>query len=121
MELKKWNYKGFEIEESLKPGAKKFQYFFRVNEEALYKKRHRKDARKCTYCVWITDDIINQKLNKNSKSEKFEDIIALERETWIKWVKDKIDQSIFTDLAIKISTSGKEEIKLSEISEKVDF
>jgi len=121
MELKNWNYKGFEIEESLKPGSDKFQYFFRVKELELYKKRHRKYVKKCTYCIWVTDDIVNAKSSKTSKSEKFEDIIKLDKETWIKWVKDKIDQGIFIDLALKISTLGENEIKLSEIGEKVEF
>jgi len=112
MELKKWNYKVFEIEESQKPGVEKFQYFFRVNEAG---------TKKCTFCIWITDDIVNAKSNKTSKSEKFEDIIKLDRETWIKWLKDKIDQGIFNDLALKISTSGENEIKLSEIGDKVEF
>ena len=112
MELKKWNYKGFEIEESLKPGAKRFQYFFRIEEEG---------TKKCTFCVWMTDDIVNTKSSKESITDKFEEIIMSDRESWIKWVKEKIDKGIFNDLAIKISISGEEEIKLSEISERVDF
>lgn len=112
MELKKWNYKAFEIEESLKPDAEKLQYFFRVEEEG---------TKKCTFCAWMTDDIINAKSSKESTIERFEDIIKSDRETWIKWVKEKIDQGIFNDLAFKISASGEEEIRLSEIGEKVDF
>ncbi len=112
MELKNWNYKVFEIEESLKPDAEKFQYFFRVEEEG---------TKKCTFCVWMTDDIIKAKSSKESTIERFKDIIKSDRETWIKWVKEKIDQGIFNDLAFKISASGLEEIRLSEISEKVDF
>jgi hypothetical protein len=102
MEHKKWNYKGFEIEESLKPGVKKLQYFFRIEE---------KGTKKCTLCVWIEE----------ATPDKFEDIINSEKESWITWVKEKIDQGILNNLALKIGESGKEEIKLSEISEKVDF
>ena len=102
MELKKWNYKGYELEESLKPGTEKFQYFLRVMKEG---------KKTCTYCIWIED----------ATSDKFEEIINSERESWITWVKEKIDQGILKNLALKISASGKEEIKLSEISEKVDF
>jgi len=105
-------HKGFEIDESLKPGAEKFQYFFRVEEEGI---------KKCTFCVWMTDDVINTKSNKESTIERFEDIIKSDRETWIKWVKEKIDRGILNNLAFKISSTGEEEIKLSEISEKVDF
>jgi hypothetical protein len=112
MDLKKWNYKDFEIEESLKPGADKFQYFFRVQEAG---------AKKYTYCIWITDDIINAKSKKASKSEQFEDVMKSDRETWVNWVKSKIDQGFFSDLALKIDATGENEIKLSEIDEKVEF
>ncbi|MFX1520304.1 MAG: hypothetical protein ACFFCD_10330 [Promethearchaeota archaeon] len=112
MDVKGWNYKGFEIEESLKPGADKFQYFFRVKKTG---------AKKCTYCIWITDDIINIKSKKASKSEQFEDVTRSNRETWVNWVKSKIDQGVLGDLALKIDATGENEIKLSELGEKVEF
>ncbi len=115
MTLKKWNlwnYKGFEIEESSKPGTDKFQYFFRLKEA---------DTRKCTYCIWITADVVNAKSNKASMHEKFEDVIESDREIWVKWVKNKIDQGIFSDFALEFSASGENEINLSEAGEKIEF
>ncbi len=40
----RWKYKGYQIEEGLKPGSRHFQYFYVVSEEG---------RNKSNYCVWI--------------------------------------------------------------------
>jgi hypothetical protein len=103
---KKWSYKNFDINEGLKPGSKHFQYFFVVSE---------KGKKKCNYCVWIDDENL---AHFATHSKEFEEIASLKREQWKTWVQEKIDQSDFRNLVLKLEKSGQREIDLSEM-EKV--
>ena len=102
----KWTYKNYEIREGLKPGSSKFQYFFIVSE---------KDIKKSRYCVWIKDDA----LSRFDQSQNFDTIIASQRNSWERWIKEKIDAEDFQNLALKFDKTGKTEIKLSEMKEHV--
>jgi hypothetical protein len=103
---KKWTYKNYEIQEGLKPGSSTFRYFFVVSEKGM---------KKSNYCVWIKDDA----LSRFDPSKNFDTIISSERESWIKWIKEKIDTQEFQNRALKIDKTGETEINLSEINEHV--
>jgi len=103
-----WSYKELEIKEGLKPGSKHFQYFFVVSEGG---------EKKCNYCVWIDDE----KLPLFSSSKSFGEIISLHREEWTQWVKDKIDQKDFRNLAWRLEKTGPREINLEELDEKLEL
>ena len=103
---KKWNYKGFDVWENLKPGSSHFQYFFVVKE---------KGQKKCNYCVWIED----KALSRFDQSRDFASIASGNREEWTGWVKTKIEQGDFRNLALKFGEKGQVEIDLGEIPEKL--
>lgn len=103
---KKWTYKNYEIEEGLRPGSSKFQYFFVVSE---------KGKKKSNYCVWIKEDA----LSRFDQSENFDAIISSQRENWVKWIKEKIDGQDFQNRALKFDKTGEMEINLSEMKEHV--
>ena len=103
---KKWTYKNYEIQEGLKPGSSTFRYFFVVSEKGM---------KKSNYCVWIKDDT----LSRFDPSKNFDTIISSQRESWGKWIKEKIDTQEFQNRALKIDKTGETEINLSEIDEHV--
>ena len=103
---KKWTYKNYEIQEGLKPGSSKFQYFFAVSEN---------DLKKCNYCVWIPDDI----LTRFDQSKDFDTIVSSQRDSWESWVKGKIDAEDFQNLALKFERTGETEINLSKMKEHI--
>ncbi len=103
---KKWTYKNYEIEEGLRPGSSKFQYFFVVSEKGM---------KKSNYCVWIKDDA----LSRFDQSENFDTIISSQRENWVKWIKEKIDAQDFQNRALKFDEAGETEINLSEMKEHI--
>jgi len=103
---KKWTYKNYEIEEGLKPGSSKFQYFFVVSEKGM---------KKSNYCVWIQGDA----LSRFDQSENFDTIISAQREKWTTWIKGKIDAQDFQNRALKYDKTGETEINLSEMNEHV--
>jgi len=101
-----WSYKNFRIVEGLKPESGHVQYFFVVSE---------KGEKKCNYCVWIDDD----RLNRFGRSEDFGEIASSQREKWIKWVQEKIDQGDFRNLALKLEEGDQKEIDLGAAAEKL--
>jgi len=103
---KKWTYKNYEIEEGLKPGSSKFQYFFVVSEKGM---------KKSNYCVWIQGDA----LSRFDQAENFDTIISAQREKWTTWIKGKIDAQDFQNRALKYDKTGETEINLSEMNEHV--
>jgi hypothetical protein len=105
---KKWLYKNLQITEGLKPESKHFQYFFVISEGG---------EKKCNYCVWMDDEA----LSCLAPSKNFEEIVSWKREEWSKWVKEKIDNGDFRNLALKMEKTGQKEINLSEMQEKITF
>jgi hypothetical protein len=105
---RKWAYEEFQIKEGLKPGSKHFQYFFVVSKGA---------EKKCSFCVWIDDET----LSIFSQSKAFEEIASSQREDWTRWVQGKIDQGDFRNLVLKFEKTGRKEIDLSEMTEKIEF
>ena len=103
---KEWSYKGFQIEAGLKPGSKKFQYFYLVSEGG--KKR-------CNYCVWIEDEA----LSGFDEAGGFEAIISSQEGNWEKWVQDKIDQDDFRNMVLKFDREGQSELDLAEMKDKL--
>jgi hypothetical protein len=103
-----WRYKDLQITEGLKPGSKHLQYFFVVSEGA---------EKKCNYCVWMDDEA----LSSYAPSKNFEEIVSLKREEWSTWVKEKIDEEDYRNLALKMEKTGQKEINLSELKEKITF
>ena len=103
---KKWSYKNYEIEEGLKPGSSKFQYFFVVSEKGM---------KKGNYCVWVEDEA----LSRFDSSKNFDTIISSQRENWKKWITEKIDAQDFQNRALKFDLTGKKEINLSEMKEHI--
>jgi hypothetical protein len=101
-----WSYKNYEIKEGLKPGSSQFRYFFAVSEGG---------QKKCNYCVWIVDDAIS----RFDPSKDFNSIVSSHKETWHKWVKEKIDAADFKNRALKFEKTGEKEIALSEMAEHV--
>ena len=103
---KTWSYNNCEIKEGLKPGSSQFRYFFTVSDSG---------EKKCNYCVWIVDDA----LSRFDQSKDFNSIVASQRETWHKWVKEKIDAADFRNRALKFEKTGQEEIDLTEMAQHV--
>jgi hypothetical protein len=103
---KKWKYKDYDVRENLKPGSTHFQYFFVVTE---------KGQKKCNYCVWIEDEA----LSRFDRSKDFESIVSGKREDWKGWVKEKIEQGDFRNLALKYGEGGQVEIDLGATPEKL--
>ena len=101
-----WSYKNYEIKEGLKPGSSQFRYFFAVSKGG---------EKKCNYCVWIVDDAIS----RFDPSKDFNAIVSSQKETWHKWVKEKIDAADFKNRALKFEKTGEKEIALSEMAEHV--
>jgi hypothetical protein len=103
---KKWSYQNYEINEGLKPGSKKFRYFFLISEGG---------KKKCNYCIWIKDDA----LSRFDAEKNFNAIVSSQADTWTRWVKEKIDLQDFRNRALKIEKDGETEINLSEMTEHV--
>ncbi len=101
-----WKYKDLDVKENFKPGSKHFQYFFVVTE---------KGKKKCNYCVWIED----KALSRFDLSKGFDSIVSGKREDWKVWVKEKIEQGEFRNLALKYEEEGQVEIDLDAIPEKL--
>lgn len=101
-----WTYKNHEIEEGLKPGSKTFRYFFKILESG---------EKKCNYCVWITDDTLDQ----FDSSKDFDAIVTSRKADWHQWVKGKIDGGDFRNRALRIGKEGQEEINLSDMSDHI--
>ncbi len=102
----KWKYKDLDVIENLKPQSKHFQYFFVVTE---------KGRKKCNYCVWIED----KALSRFDRSKDFDAIVSGKREDWKGWVKEKIEQGDFRNLALKFGEKDQTEIDLGAIPEKL--
>ena len=96
-----WSYKHFQINEGLKPGSPHFQYFFVVSKEGV---------KKCNYCVWIEDDA----LSLFHESKNFSSISSSHRDQWSAWVKGKIDQGDFRNIALLVEKTGQKEIDLAQ-------
>ena len=96
-----WSYKQFEVKEGLKPGSKHFQYFFVVSKDGV---------KKCNYCVWIQDDA----LSRFHESKDFSSILSSFRDDWSSWVKGKIDQGDFRNLALLHEKGGQKEVDLAQ-------
>ncbi len=101
---KKWSYKNYEVKEGLKPGSKKFQYFFVVSEG---------EEKKSRYCVWIEDEV----LPRFDPSKAFDTIVSSNRKEWSQWVKEKLDHGDFRNLVRKFDESGEKEFDLDESDE----
>ena len=99
---KKWSYNGYQVEEGLKPGSKHLQYFFNV---------YKGGEKKCNYCVWIEDEA----LPRFDQYGDFNKIISSHKESWIKWVQEKIDAGDFNDKVLRFENKGHKEIDLSEM------
>ncbi len=102
----KWQYKGLDVKENLKPGSRHFQYFFVVTQEG---------QKKCRYCVWIED----KALSRFDRSKDFQSIVSRNREDWEGWVKEKIEQADFRNLALKYGEEGQVEIDLDAAPHKL--
>ena len=96
-----WSYKQHQISEGLKPGSEHFQYFFVVSKDG---------AKKCNYCVWIQDDA----LSLFHESKDFSSILSSFRDQWSTWVKGKIDQGDFRNIALLLEKTGQKEIDLAQ-------
>jgi hypothetical protein len=105
--VESWSYKEHEIKEGLKPKGRHFQYFFVVSK---------KGEKRCNYCVWIDD----ANLTHFSASRSFDEILSSRREEWVQWVRQKIDQEDFRNIAWKLEKTGKKEIKLEELTDKLE-
>lgn len=103
-----WSYKGFQIEDGLKPGSRHFQYFYVVSKGG---------QKKSDYCVWIEDEA----LSRFAPSATFDAIVTAQRETWNGWVRDKIDRDDFRDKVLRFDKSGEKEIDLSEMTERLSM
>jgi hypothetical protein len=101
-----WTYKGFQIHEGLKPGAKKFQYFFVISRAGGQKE--------CRCCVWIPDEAL---LLFDPRGD-FASIVASHAEQWRDWVRKKLDAGDLKDKALRLTPEARE-IELSEIAEKI--
>ena len=101
-----WVYKNLEIKEGLKPGIPHFQYFFKVLASG---------EKKCNYCVWIDDE----SLSHFAPSKEFEEIATSQRKDWSEWVQGKIDQGDFRNVVLKLEKTGRKEINLNEMEEKL--
>lgn len=106
--MKEWSYRDYQIKEGLKPGSKKFQYFFVVSDDA---------DKKCNYCVWIEDDALSRFDDSGSQDA----IVSSHREAWSAWVKGKIDQGDFRNLVLKMETVGEREYVLEEMEEHLSM
>lgn len=102
---KKWFYNDYQIEEGLKPGSKNFRYYFKVAKAG---------EKTCNYCVWIEDEA----LSRFDKSKNFDAIISSQKESWVRWVQEKIDTGDFKSKALKFGEKGQEEVDLSELNER---
>ena len=102
--MKEWTYKDFQIREGLKPGSKKFQYFFVVSKGG---------EKKCNYCVWIEDDA----LARFDASGSMDVIASSNREKWSGWVREKIDQGDFRNVVLKFEGEGEKEFDLDTLDE----
>jgi hypothetical protein len=98
-----WFYKDYQIRDGLKPGSKRFQYFYVVSEQ---------EKKKCNYCVWIVDEA----LIRFDQSGDFVSIVSSQREIWNGWVKGKIDSGDFGNKVLKYDKDGEKEIELSEMT-----
>ena len=105
---KEWTYKNYDIKEGLKPESTTFRYYFVVSEDGI---------KKSNYCVWIKDDA----LSRFDPAKNFATIISSERESWSKWIKEKIDSKDFENRALKFDLTGETEINLSQMKEHVDM
>lgn len=101
----KWVYNDYQVEEGLKPGSRQFRYYFRVAKDGV---------KKCNYCVWIEDEA----LSRFDKSENFVEIISSQKESWTRWVQEKIDAGDLKSKALKFGEKGQEEVDLSELNER---
>ena len=100
----RWNYNNFQVEEGLKSGTDKFRYFFKVNKGG---------EKKCNYCVWIEDEA----LVRFDKAKNFDAIISSQKNSWNRWVQEKIDEGDFNSKVYRFWKNGQEEIDLSEADE----
>ena len=98
-----WSYKEYQIRDGLKPGSPHFQYFYVVSEQA---------QKKSNYCVWIVDEA----LTRFDPKGDFASIVSSQRETWNKWVKQKIDAGDFDNKVLKYDRESEKEIELSEMT-----
>lgn len=101
---KKWSYKDYQVEEGLKPGSKHFQYFFNVS---------RGGEKKCNYCVWIEDEA----LPRFDQSGNFDLIVSSQKESWSKWVREKIEAGDLNSKVLRIGKKEQKEVELSDMKE----
>ena len=101
-----WSYKQHQVSEGLKPGSEHFQYFFVVSKDG---------AKKCNYCVWIQDDA----LSLFHESKDFSSILSSFRDQWSTWVKGKIDQGDFRNIALLLEKTGQKEIDLAQAEDRL--
>jgi hypothetical protein len=101
-----WSYKHFQVKEGLKPESQHFQYFFVVSKDGV---------KKCNYCVWIEDNA----LSRFHESKDFSSILSSHRDQWSTWVKEKIDQGDFRNVALWCEKGGEKEIDLAERKDHV--
>lgn len=106
--MKEWTYKDLQIREGLKPGSKKFQYFFVVSKGA---------EKKCNYCIWIEDDA----LARFNDSSSMDAIVSSNREKWSAWVREKIDQADFRNVVLKFEEEGENEYDLETLDEHLSM
>ncbi len=105
---KEWSYKNYQVKEGLKPGSTNFQYFFVVSESG---------EKKCNYCVWIEDEA----LSRFDQSKDFDSIVSSQKESWNKWVQEKIDAGNLQSKVLKFEKAGEKEIDLSEMKEHLSL
>lgn len=107
-------YKRYMIKEGLKPGSERFQYYFAVTKEG---------EKKAHYCVWVDDDVLAESMEfqKGCRGVVEEQYIAAHKNEWLEWFQKKLDKEDFRDTVLKIEKSGKREIDMSEMKEKLSF
>jgi hypothetical protein len=105
---KAWSYKNFTVEEGLKPGSKRFQYFFVLSKTG---------KKVCNYCVWIEDEA----MPRFDGSTDFDGIVGSHREDWSRWVREKIDQEDFRNMVLLFDDQGQKEIELDKMDRKLSM
>ena len=105
---KKWFYNDYQVEEGLKPGSKNLQYFFKVAKGG---------EKKCNFCIWIEDEA----LSRFDKSKNIGAIISSQKESWRRWVQEKIDEGDLKSKVLQFGKKGQEEVDLSELIEHLSI
>lgn len=111
-----WNYKGYIVDEGLKPHDAKYkpdyyQYFFIVKQD---------DKHIFKYCIWLKKSVIEADagLKKEMQATGHKISQRLYEQATAR-VKEKIDNQEFTNRLLKVDAGGEEETNLDELEDKL--